>query len=229
MHKILRSFAITSMIAIPALISNQAMAVEGLSANVAATSNYLWRGVTQTDDAAGISGGIDYAASSGFYVGTWASNVDFGDDASHELDLYLGFAGEINSALSYDLGYIYYAYPDSAEHDNSNEYDFGEIYGSLTYQNFTFAANYGVNNDDLAEHVDSSLYLSADGEFEISDGLTLNVHLGNYSFDDDYDHMDYTDYGISLSKDGFTFGVSDTDQDNEDVTVYISYAMDIDL
>jgi len=230
MKKSLLNTIIASTFAAGMMTSIQASAVEGLSANVSATSNYLWRGVTQTDDAAAVSGGIDYANESGFYAGTWASNVDFGDDASFELDFYLGFSGDLgDSGLGYDVGYIYYAYPDSAETVSDNEYDFGEIYGSLSYENFSIAANYGVNNDDGAEWADSALYISADAAFEITNGLELGFHVGNYSFDDDFDDADYTDYGISLSKSGFTFALSDTDMDNDDMKFVVSYSIDIDL
>ena len=228
MKKTLLSIAITSLLASATVVSTQASAVEGLSANVAATSNYLWRGVTQTDDAAAISGGIDYAHESGFYAGTWASNIDFDDDASYELDFYLGFSGEISEGVGYDVGYIYYAYPDSAEVDSTNEYDFGEIYGSLSYSYFSVSASYGINNDDGAEFADSSLYLSGDAEFEVAEGLTLALHVGSYDFDKDYGE-DYVDYGVSLSKGGFSFGLSDTDMDNDDLKVVVSYAIDIDL
>jgi uncharacterized protein (TIGR02001 family) len=231
MNRLLRSFSVTAMLSLPLLLSSQAHAVEGLSANVAATSNYLWRGISQTDDAAAISGGIDYTADSGFHLGAWASNVDFGDDASHELDLYFGYGAAINPDLSYDLGYILYVYPGSDESDSNNDYDydFGEIYASFTYQNLTFAANYTTNTDDGAESLQDSLYLAADAEFEISEGLTVNLHIANYSFDDAFDDADYTNYGISLAKNGLTLGISDTDKDNDDVTFYVSYAMDIDL
>lgn len=230
MKKALINTIIASTFAAGMMTSIQASAVEGLSANVSATSNYLWRGVTQTDDAAAVSGGIDYANESGFYAGTWASNVDFGDDASFELDFYLGFSGDLgDSGLGYDVGYIYYAYPDSAETVSDNEYDFGEIYGSLSYENFSIAANYGVNNDDGAEWADSALYISADAAFEIAEDLELGLHIGNYSFDDDFDDADYTDYGISLSKSGFTFALSDTDMDNDDMKFVVSYSIDIDL
>lgn len=230
MKKALSTWAVLSTLAAGTFVSTQAAAVEGLSANVGLTSNYLWRGVTQTDDAAAISGGIDYAADSGFYAGTWASNVDFGDDASYELDFYFGFGGDLgDSGFGYDVGYIYYAYPDSSESDSSNEYDFGELYGSLSYGVFSVTANYGVNNDDGAEWADSALYISADAAFEVAPGLELGLHIGNYSFDDDYDDGDYTDYGVSLSKDGFTFAVSDTDMDNDDLKFVVSYSIDIDL
>ena len=229
MNKTLLSVTLISFFAATSLLSTPASAVEGLSANVAATSNYLWRGVSQTNDAAAISGGIDYANESGFYAGTWASNIDFGDDASAELDFYLGFSGQLNEDVSYDVGYIYYAYPDSAEADSSNEYDFGEIYGSLSYSYFSLSASYGVNNDDGAQFADSSLYISADAEFEVADGLTLAFHLGDYSYDDSMIAKDYNDYGVSLSKGGFTFAVSDTDMDNDDMKFVVSYSVDIDL
>lgn len=230
MKKALLNIALASAFFSSTFATTQALAVEGLSANVAASSNYIWRGVSQTDDAAAISGGIDYAAQSGFYVGTWASNVDYGDDASYELDFYFGFGGDLgDSGFGYDVGYIYYGYPDSAESDSSNEYDFGEIYGSLSYANFSLAANYGIHNDDGAEWADKALYLSADAAFEVAEGLELGLHIGNYSFDDDYDDGDYTDYGVSLSKNGFTFLVTDTDLDNDDVKFVISYSIDIDL
>ena len=45
------------------------------TANASATSNYIWRGLTQTTNEAAVQGGIDYAHESGFYAGTWASNV----------------------------------------------------------------------------------------------------------------------------------------------------------
>ena len=230
MKKALWKVALASALISSTFVSTQASAVEGLSANVGLSSNYLWRGVTQTDDAAAISGGIDYASETGFYAGTWASNVDFGDDASYELDFYFGFGGDLgDSGVGYDVGYIYYAYPDSAESDSDNEYDFGEVYGSLSYSYFSVSASYGVNNDDGAEWADSALYISGDAAFEIADGLELGLHVGNYSFDDDYDDGDYTDYGVSLSKNGFTFAVSDTDMDNDDIKFVVSYSIDIDL
>lgn len=228
MKKILTTSLLLSSMALTATVSTSAVAVEGLSANVGATSNYIWRGLSQTDDGAAISGGIDYADDSGFYAGTWASNIDFGDDASYELDLYFGFGGDMGD-VTYDVGYIYYAYPDSSETDSDNEYDFGEIYGTLGYDAFSISAYYGVNNDDGAEFADSSLYLSGDAEFEVSPGLTLALHVGSYTFDDEDIAEDYIDLGVSLSKDGFTFGITDTDRDDDDMKVAISYSVDIDL
>ena len=62
------------------------------SANAAMTNNYLWRGLTQSINEAALQGGVDYADDSGFYIGTWASNVSYdSDDAySYEHDIYFG-------------------------------------------------------------------------------------------------------------------------------------------
>ncbi len=216
MKKLITSLAVSSVLATSAL-SFQASAVEGLSANVAMTSNYLWRGATQNGDDAAISGGIDYAADSGFYVGTWTSSLGGG----YELDFYGGFSADINDSMSYDVGFIYYAYP------TADDADFSEVYGSFTFSNLTL----GVAVLTSAEGFDAgdSIYASADYGLTLGNDAELAFHLGSYSGDFS---AEYIDYGVSLSKDGFTFGVSSTDLDagaNEDVKFYVAYSMDIDL
>lgn len=86
------------------------------TANASATSNYIWRGLTQTTNEAAVQGGIDYAHESGFYAGTWASNVNYGagDVYSYEHDMYFGFSGE-SDGIAYDFGYLYYNYDDEAK------------------------------------------------------------------------------------------------------------------
>ncbi len=218
MKKLITSLAVSSVLATSAF-SFQASAVEGLSANVAMTSNYLWRGVTQNGDDAAISGGIDYAADSGFYVGTWTSSLGGG----YELDFYGGFSADINDSMSYDVGFIYYAYPD----ETSGDADFSEVYGSFTFSNLTL----GVSVLTSAEGADAgdSIYASADYSLTLGNEAEVAFHLGSYS--GDFLADDYIDYGVSLSKDGFTIGASATDIDGADgdVKFYVAYSMDIDL
>ena len=87
------------------------------TANISASNNYLWRGLTQSENEPAVSGGIDYAHDSGLYVGTWVSNVSYAtpDTFSYEHDMYIGFAGEYNE-ISYDFGYLYYNYDQAAEY-----------------------------------------------------------------------------------------------------------------
>ncbi|HEY0721869.1 MAG TPA: TorF family putative porin, partial [Gammaproteobacteria bacterium] len=61
-----------------AAVMGSGAAMAGASANVGATSNYVWRGITQTADGAAVSGGLDYSHDIGLYVGTWTSNTAWG-------------------------------------------------------------------------------------------------------------------------------------------------------
>jgi len=219
----LLSISLISLLASTALTSTQTLAVEGLSANVAMTSNYLWRGLEQTNGAAAVSGGIDYAADSGFYIGTWASNADWADGMTYELDFYGGFGGNISETISYDLGFIYYAYPD----ETSGDADFSEIYASVSFDALTIGV--AVLTDGEGGDAGDTIYASADYAFSLANEAEVALHIGSYS--GDWLAEDSVDYGISLSKSGFTFGASATDLDGAagDMKVYVSYAIDIDL
>jgi len=220
MNKTYTTLLLASIFASTTFISTHVNAVEGLSANAAFTSNYLWRGLEQTNGSSAASGGIDYNANSGFYAGTWVSNADWADGMTYELDLYAGFSGETKS-FSYDIGFIQYLYPDSTD-----DVDFNEVYGSISVGAFTFgyatlAGGEGVDFGD-----DS--YISVDAEFEVAKDLALALHVATGT-DEFYAGEEFIDYGVSLSKNGFTFGLSNTDLDNDDLKAYISYSIDIDL
>ncbi|MEN8761748.1 MAG: TorF family putative porin, partial [Thiogranum sp.] len=86
---------VTKTLLATALLAGAGVAQAELSANLGVQSNYYFRGITQTDDNAAVSGGIDYAHDSGFYVGTWLSNVDFGGKEDVEVDGYAGFGNDI--------------------------------------------------------------------------------------------------------------------------------------
>jgi uncharacterized protein (TIGR02001 family) len=196
-----------------ALLGASTLAQADFSANIGATSNYVWRGVTQTDDDAAIQGGIDYAHASGFYAGTWASNVNFnpdggGNGGEYEWDLYGGFASEFND-FGYDLGYVYYAYPDSSDTD------FGEIYGSLSWKWLSGGLNYTVNSggDGKGAFRKKDLYGYLGVGFDLPYSFSLGGTVGRYWFDDDGKtsggeklDLDYTHYQIDVGKNVGDFG-----------------------
>ncbi|HIK64272.1 MAG TPA: hypothetical protein EYG02_04505, partial [Henriciella marina] len=109
--------AATVVMATPALAQEEGE----WSGNVTLTSNYVFRGITQTDEAPMIQGGFDWASDS-FYVGTWASGVDFGDGTSTEIDLYAGWTPTVG-AFDLDLGVIYYWYPDAPDNPEQNFFE----------------------------------------------------------------------------------------------------------
>lgn len=205
-----------------AFISTSASAVEGLSANAAVSSNYLWRGITQTQDSAAVSGGIDYSHKSGAYAGTWASNVDFGGGSSgSETDFYFGYAGEAEG-MTYDVGYIYYGY--SGTVFAAGDSDFSEIYLNIGIDAFSFGINVLADTEWSGTDFGDDIYYTADYAVEV-EGLEIGLHAGIYDQDAAADTV--YDIGASVSKSGFTYALSKREDDSAIVSV--SYAMDFDL
>ena len=118
--------ALTSMFLI---LSSYASAVE-ISSNVGLSSDYIWRGMTQTTGDIAVNGGFDLSTDNGFYFGTWASNAG-GKDANYsmELDIYIGFSGEMAENMTYDVGYISVIYPGQDSADFEEAYIGFNIYG----------------------------------------------------------------------------------------------------
>jgi len=150
------------------------------SANIGVTSNYMFRGLTQTDDGAAVQGGLDYAHESGVYVGTWASNVDFGDGfTGYELDGWIGFAGAFEQ-LNYDLGYIYYAYPGRRDLKDS---DFGELYLNLNVDMLTDGVFYVTNTESaVREQFKDAVYYYASLDLPIAEDWSAGATLGRQDF-----------------------------------------------
>lgn len=86
--------------------------------NVGVTSDYVFRGYSQTNEDPAVQGGVDLTAGS-FYAGAWASNVDFGDDTDAEVDVYGGYRTEAGGfALDFGvIGYLYAGEPDGADYN----------------------------------------------------------------------------------------------------------------
>lgn len=212
-----------------------------LSANASATNNYIWRGLTQSVNETAIQGGLDYSNESGFYLGTWASNVSYAADDvfSYEHDMYGGFSGETD-LLSYDIGYLYYNYDEAAE------FDFSEVYGSVGIGGFTLGA-YILADTEASEGPGQDFgfaeatYLYADYAMEVGNGMELGFHIGRHAgdFNEAFNGVpgDYTDYNISIAKGGFSFMITDTDLDdvgpdaldNDEMKFVIGFAMDFEL
>ena len=216
-----------------ASILSSGVALAELSANAAITSNYIWRGITQTADEAAGQGGIDWGHDSGLYAGAWVSNVAFAADNSgngYEMDVYAGFGGEAGG-LGYDLGVISYQYPITPE------FNFTEVYVSGTASIVTVGVAYTVdaasgNKDGVFDEGD--MYVN--GSLDFTAGKSdVSLYAGSYMFDNDggtAGDVDYTHFGASIGKDGFTFAVDKNDIDGgtaDAVRFTASYAVDFEL
>jgi uncharacterized protein (TIGR02001 family) len=174
-----------------------------LSANVAMTSDYVWRGVSQTSENPAIQGGFDFGHESGFYVGTWGSNVSGYGAANMEIDLYTGFGNELPNGLSYDAGYNYYMYP-----DNNADLDFGEFYLKLGFNIASFEYYYSPDMGDLSTH-----YYNLGVSYELPQGFSLGGSIGYYDIEDAPEGVVDWKLFVGTSVGGFDLELAYTDTD----------------
>lgn len=213
-----------------ALLSATGIAAAEVSGNVALATDYMFRGVSQTDNQMALQGGFDYAHDGGFYIGTWASNIDSNffsgtsTDPQLEVDLYAGFAGEMG-AIGYDVGVIQYFYPG---YDDANTTEF-YIGGSYSI-NDAFSVNAKFVYADELSFVgvdEDGTYFSLGADYSVNDNLSLSAAVG-WSSGDAFDTLgagtgsdSYMDYsvGVSTAFAGVDVGLSyvDTDGDAEDL------------
>ncbi|HSI96286.1 MAG TPA: TorF family putative porin, partial [Methylophilaceae bacterium] len=200
--------------------------------NVGLFSQYIWRGMTQTDEELALQGGIDYAHASGFYAGAWASNVNWTTDGGYqesnsiELDLYGGYANTIGeTGIGYNVGVLQYLYPGS-DVDGAPDTNATEVYGGLSYKWFNTKLSYAVSDEAWGfDDAEGSMYWEANADIPIGEtGLTVNLHYGVFKFDGEFlgvdnDEYDYDDWKIGLTKawsNGVKVGGYYTDNDSDD-------------
>ena len=176
----------------------------GVSANVSFTSDYIWRGMTQTDGPA-LQGGFDFESESGFYAGIWGSNVNFNNGNGQELDYYAGYGFSLGE-LGVDVGYIVFDYPDS-----SPDLKFEEIY--LGFSLGDFGLTYASGQDEAPDYLEFSYSVGdfsfAYGEYDdYGENLTIGYGFGCGQFDYSFGYYDFSDDGYGADEDGVFFSVS---------------------
>lgn len=200
------------------------------SANIGQFSEYYFRGISQTDDAPALQGGLDWSATVdegnglGVYLGVWGSNVDFNeaagiDGATVEIDYYGGLTGDIGStSLSWDVGFIYYTYPGAA---GSLEYHFVEAQAALSYD-FGFAsttANVNYSPDNFGNS-GAAFYPKLSVDVPVGKYLTLSGLVAKQLIDRNatFGVPDYVEYGIGATVNlaGFDVNLTWSDTDMTD-------------
>lgn len=211
-------------------------AFAGATGNVGAFSEYLFRGLEQSEGVA-VQGGLDYSHGSGLYVGTWLSNLskDLYGPGAYEADLYAGFAGKAGD-VGFDVGYIFYGYRKSPKANYSEVYA-GASFGPLSAKLF-FSPEFGLSEDE-------GFYVTTSYAVPLSSTLTLTPQVG-YSWGDGVEESNfagaedaYLDYSLTLSKTlegGMTFslavvgtdtGDADVDEDREQVVLGLKKVFDL--
>ena len=175
-----------------------------VSANVSIASDYIWRGMTQSDGPA-IQGGFDYAAENGFYAGIWGSNVNFNDGAGSELDYYFGYGFDAGS-IGVDIGYLAYDYP-----KNETGLDFEEIYVGLSMGDLGLL--FAMGQDGAPDYTEVSYGIGAVslsyGQYDdYGDNLGISYGFGCGSYDCALTYSDFSDDGYGGDEDALVFSVS---------------------
>ncbi len=217
----------TSVAAVSLLASSAAFA-GNYTGNVGVASNYVWRGQTQSNDLAAVSGGIDWSHPSGAYIGGWTSSLNGGE---YELDLYGGY-GFTASKVDLDVGFINYRYPVGST-------NFAELYVNATMNNWTAGLAYTISKSGTNQEND--FYVYGTGEFEMKKDLNLSVTLGSYNFDDNSvltGSSDYLHLQVALTKGDFTFAVDKNDNStntagnsvtNDEMRLTVGYSKSLDF
>jgi uncharacterized protein (TIGR02001 family) len=214
-----------------------------LTGNVGFFSQYIFRGLTQTDTDPALQGGLDYSHSSGFYLGTWASNVswlrDFGSyssGGSMEWDFYGGFKGTFGkSDFGYDVGLLQYWYPGTVV-PGGNKADTLEVYGALSWKWLSAKLSYALSDKVFGvANANGTYYLDLSANIPLADKFALQLHYGDQKFTgntgafDNDANASYSDWKIgatyALPKD-FTIGAyyTDTNMDATQTAFYTTPA-----
>lgn len=220
---------ISSAVLVSSLMAaSVAQAAVEVSGGVALTNNYLFRGVSQSDNSMAIQGELSAAHESGLYATVWGSSIGFdggpGLDAAGggmEGNLLLGYSSSVGD-VDYDVGVMRYFYPgadDKFGDDGTgtivkgNTLSYNEIYASVGYKGATFGMNY---SDDYFNESGKFLYTYAGYELELMENLTGSVHVGyNKLFDEtealnNFGTEEYIDYsvGVNYAYSGLDFGLA---------------------
>ena len=207
------------------LVACAASAHAEFSGTVTLATDYIFRGISNTDGDPAIQGSFDYEHDTGFYAGIWASNVKFREnadvdaidtvqEASIEIDYYAGLAGEFGTGFNWDVGAMLVTYPGA---EASLNYDYWEAMGALGYGfgqvalepeiviSLHHSPDYFGGIGD-ANYINGTLYLALPGDFG------LNASIGRQTFDDDAS-LDYNDTKIGITKSlaGFDLELAYTD------------------
>lgn len=227
--KLVAAGALTAATMLPG-VAAAADSPHTLTGNVGLYSQYIFRGLTQTDGEPALQGGFDYSHTSGFYAGTWASNISWLRDGggyrtggSGEFDFYGGMKGNFGkSDFSWDLGTLYYYYPGNANNiapgnPLTPKADTWEIYGavgwkwvSLKYSHVVSDKAFGVLDAQGTYYVDLTVTVP------VNDKLSLIGHYGIQKFKG----QDPRNIGVVNNDNGFSY---------DDWKLGVSYALPKDF
>lgn len=221
MRKLLLASAVSAALFVPMSASAQTAAASPhtFTGNFGLYSQYIFRGLTQTNRDPSLQGGFDYSHASGFYAGTWLSNISWLTDSSTvtgysssslEWDYYGGYRGSFGASdFGYDVGLLQYYYPGTHSAvlvPGSVKADTLEAYGALTWKWLSAKYSYSLNTKTFGvPNSRGTSYLDISANYPLTDKLNLQAHYGKQKFDgttagaSNDANASYEDYKLGLS------------------------------
>ena len=161
-------------------------AFAGVDGYLGYSSDYIWRGVSQTSGNAAMSGKLE-VSKGGLYGGVWASEVDFGDEATYEMDLYLGYELMVSDKFSLDVGVIQYNWDKGYD-------DVEELFAKVNLKNLSVA--YYVDMEDSEKD-----YMEMGLKLPFVKFMDVSVNYGMFDSENDF-------WALSMVKDWGNWEVS---------------------
>ncbi len=218
------AIALAAALALPGLASAQDAQLP-ISANVTFTTDYVFRGISQTNEKFAVQGGFDWTSeSTGIYVGTWASNISY-DEASVELDGYVGWAKSFGD-FGVDVGWLHYNYPGESVLNTD------EVYVTGSWKWISASYYYTASSEWFGlKDARGSGYLLLGAEYTFPMGFTVGGTYGSTMLSGDdpdlplkNDFLDYEDYKVYVGYSDATYtgldyelAYTDTSFDNDAV------------
>lgn len=212
MNKIILTAAIAAAFAASFAHADDKKPDNELTFNAALSSDYRFRGISQSRLQPAISAGADFVNNpTGFYVGTWASSIKWITDTTNpdgtkgkgniEIDIYGGKRGEIVKDVSYDVGVLTYIYPSNHLQPSAAT---TEIYGQVGYGPAAIKYSHALTNAFANPNSKNSGYLEVAANIDIAEGTQLNLHAGHQRIRNGAPGISYSDYKVGVTKD---FGI----------------------
>lgn len=168
---------------------------QDVSFNVGVASDYVWRGVSQTDEGPQLFGGVDFSSGI-FYAGAWASNVDFYDSTDAEIDLYAGITPTAGP-VTFDLAALYYGY---VNEPSGADYAFWELKAAASVPAGPVTLGAAVNySPEFFGGIGSAVYYEVNASVSPAEKWTIGGAIGSQTFDAG---GDYSTWNVGV---GFAF------------------------
>jgi uncharacterized protein (TIGR02001 family) len=176
-----------------------------VTGNLGLTSDYRFRGISQTQNAPAVQGGIDYAHSSGLYVGNWNSSVSsqvYTNGAGVESDLYAGYKKDVYKGITIDVGSYNYFYPRATSAGTGSNFDTYEAFAGVGYKDLV-SAKYSRtlgNGYFGAVNAQGTQYYQLDARVPtvVVKKLSVVAHAGKTNVANSTT-LDYNDYNAGLA------------------------------